>query len=79
MAGGQGSFEKGTKEQTLLVKYPQSKTLDPKAKHLTLKVSVGDSSMWNFFEGNKAEKTININVDYKRPNVNVLSNSYPKN
>ena len=29
---GQGSFEKSTKEQTLLVKYPQSKTLDPKAK-----------------------------------------------
>jgi len=73
---GQGSFEKSTKEQTLLVKYPQSKTLDPKAKHLTLKVSVNDSSMWNFFEGNKAEKTININVDHRRPNVNVLSNSY---
>ena len=73
---GQGNFAKGTKEQILLVKYPQSKILDPKAKHLTLKVSVNDSSMWNFFEGNKAEKIININVDYKRPNVNVLSNSY---
>ncbi|WP_415407380.1 M23 family metallopeptidase [Sulfurovum sp. CS9] len=73
---GQGNFTRGTKEQTLLVKYPQSKTLDPKAKRLTLKVSVNDSSMWNLFAGNKVEKIININVDYKRPNVNVLSNSY---
>ncbi len=72
---GQGNFAKGTKEQTLLVKYPQSKTLDQKAKHLTLKVSVNDSSMWNFFKGNKVEKIINLDVDYKRPNVNVLANS----
>ena len=73
---GQGNFEKNAKEQTLLVKYPKSRTLDPKAKHLMLKVSVHDSSMWNLLEGNKAEKVINITVDHKRPNVNVLSNSY---
>jgi len=73
---GQGNFEKNAKEQTLLVKYPKSRTLDPKAKHLILKVSVHDSSMWNLLEGNKAEKVINITVDHKRPNVNVLSNSY---
>ncbi len=72
---GKGDLAKNTKEQTLLVKYPQSKTLDPKAKHLTLKVSVSDSSMWNFLEGNRVEKTININVDHKHPNVNVLANS----
>ncbi|WP_295418354.1 M23 family metallopeptidase [Sulfurovum sp.] len=73
---GQGTFGTGTKEQTLLVKYPQSKTLNPKAKELTLKVTVNDSSLWNFFQGNKTEKIIKIKVDYKRPNVNVLSNSY---
>ena len=72
---GQGNFEKSTKEQTLLVKYPKSKTLDPRAKHLTLKVSVNDSSMWNFFSGNKVEKIINIDIDHKHPNVNVLANS----
>lgn len=72
---GQGHFEKAPKEQALLVKYPQSKALDQKAKHLTLKVSVNDSSMWNLFEGNKAEKIINIEVDYKHPNVNILANS----
>jgi len=73
---GQGDFDKDTKEQTLLVKYPKSKTLNAKATHLQLKVSVNDNSMWNFFQGNKTVKTINITVDHKRPNVNVLANSY---
>ena len=73
---GQGELDANTKEQTLLVKYPKSKVLDPKAKKLTLKVSVTDNSMWNFMQGNSSEKTIDINVDYKRPNVNILSNSY---
>ena len=73
---GQGEFEPNTKEQTLLVKYPKSKVLNPKATNLTLKVSVKDNSMWNFMQGNVNEKTIDINVDYKRPNVNILSNSY---
>ncbi len=73
---GQGNFEKSIKEQILLVKYPQSKILNPKAKHLKLKVSVSDRSMWNFFSGNKVEEVLDIQVDYKRPNVNVLSNSY---
>lgn len=73
---GQGIFEEKTKEQTLLVKYPKSKTLDPKATKLTLKVLVTDRSMWNFSQGNKSEKVIDINVDFTRPNVNVLANSY---
>jgi len=73
---GQGEFEANTKEQTLLVKYPKSKVLNPKAKKLTLKVTVTDNSMWNFMQGNANEETIDINVDYTRPNVNVLSNSY---
>ncbi len=73
---GQGTFEGKPKEQTLLVNYPKSKTLDPKATKLKLKVLVNDSSLWNFAQGNKSEKVIDINVDFKRPNVNVLANSY---
>ena len=73
---GQANLEIGTKEQTLLVKYPKSKILNAKATQLQLKVSVNDNSMWNFFQGNKTVKTIQIKVDHKRPNVNVLSNSY---
>ena len=73
---GQGTFEANTKEKTLLVKYPKSKVLNPKAKKLTLKVTVTDKSLWNMMQGNTNEKTIDINVDYKRPNVNILANSY---
>ncbi len=73
---GQGIFEEKTKEQILLVKYPKSKVLDPNAKKLILKVLVNDSSLWNFTQGNKSEKVIDINVDYKRPNVNLVANSY---
>jgi biotin carboxyl carrier protein len=72
---GQGPFTDKTKEQTLLVKYPKGKVLNPKAKQFTLKVTVNDSSMWNMMAGNSAQKVFHINVDYKRPNVNVLANS----
>ena len=73
---GQGNFDGETKEQTLLVKYPKSKVLDPKATKLTLKVVVNDKSMWQLLQGNKSEKVIDINIDYKKPNVNILANSY---
>ena len=72
----QGKNEAGITEQTLLVKYPKDKILNPKAKKLILKILVTDNSMWHFMQGNSTEKNIEINVDYKRPNVNVLANSY---
>jgi len=72
---GQGPLPDKTKEQLLAVKYPKGKVLNPKAKQFTLKVKVTDSSMWNMMEGNSAERTLTINVDYKRPNVNILANS----
>lgn len=73
---GQGTFTGNPKEQTLLVKYPsKSKVLDTKAKHLTLQVEVTDSSMWNLTAGNSAAKKIEIDIDTKRPNINILANS----
>ena len=72
----QGEFDTPTKEKSLFIKYPKNKTLDVKSNTLELKVTVTDSSMWNLFQGNKTTEVININIDYKRPNVNVLSNSY---
>ncbi|CAA6819345.1 MAG: Peptidase, M23/M37 family [uncultured Sulfurovum sp.] len=73
---GSGDFEKTVKEQTLLVHYPKSNTLNKKAKKLQLSVSVDDNSMWNFFQGNKTLKTIDIQIDHKRPTINILANSY---
>jgi len=73
---GQKRFNQPVKEQTLLIHYPQNTPLNPKAKELTLTVNVTDKSLWNFFQGNHAQKVLKIYVDTKRPNVNVLSNSY---
>jgi hypothetical protein len=72
---GQGVFSDKPREQPLLVNYPKGKVLNPRAKQFTLKVKVTDSSMWNFMAGNSAEKMFRVNIDYKRPNVNILSNS----
>jgi len=72
----EGDFKEGSKEKILLVNYPKNNIFDKKSNQLQAKVSVTDSSMWNFFRGNTAEKTIHIKVDHKRPNVNVLANSY---
>ena len=72
----QGKFEKNIKKQTLLMKYPKNEILNFKAKKLLLQITVADNSMWNFLQGNKTVKNIEIMVDYKRPNVNVLANSY---
>lgn len=73
---GQGMFDTGTKEKTLLVNYPKIKVLDPKASKLSLKISVTDKSMWNLLQGNSSQLTIDINVDHRKPNVNILANSY---
>jgi len=68
------------REKGIEVKYPKKAVngvlLDPKAKKLQLIVSVTDKSNWNFFQGNTVVKNINVHVDYKRPDINILSNSY---
>jgi len=72
----QAPFEKQAAEETLLIKYPKKdKALNPKAKHMVLTITVNDKSMWNMMSGNSAKKTIDLYVDYKRPNVNVVANS----
>ncbi len=73
---GEGNLDVQTQEQTYLLKYPKSDVLNTKATQLQLQVSVTDKSLWNFFQGNKTVKTIQVTVDHKRPNVSVLANSY---
>ncbi|SFZ98374.1 Peptidase, M23/M37 family [hydrothermal vent metagenome] len=68
-------FAKQGKEETIVVKYPKSKDLDPKATKLTMTITVNDKSMWNMLAGNSAKKVIDVYIDYKRPNVNILANS----
>ncbi len=72
----QGYFDIRREEKRLLVHYPKGEMLDSKATRLVLEISVTDTSRWNMFQGNKSIKTLDVIVDNKRPNVNVVSNSY---
>ena len=67
-------------EKTIEIKYPKKAVngvvLNPKANKLQITFSATDKSNWNFFQGNSVTETINVHVDYKRPDINILSNSY---
>lgn len=41
----------------------------------TIKVEAFDNSKWNYLEGNRATKKVQIAIDKKRPVANVISNS----
>ncbi|HFS85284.1 MAG TPA: M23 family metallopeptidase, partial [Epsilonproteobacteria bacterium] len=72
----EGVLPENTTSYQLKISYPKSSDLSPKAKHLKLKVSITDQSLWHMMEGNKAEKSMDIFVDTKRPKVKILSHSY---
>ncbi len=67
-------------EKLVEIKYPKKAVngilLDPKAKKLQITFTATDKSNWNFFQGNTVTKKINVHIDYKRPDINILSNSY---
>ncbi len=67
-------------EKVIEINYPKKAVngvlLDPRATNLKLIIKATDKSNWNFLQGNRLVKVITVKVDYKRPNVNILSNSY---
>jgi hypothetical protein len=67
-------------EKVINIVYPKKVVngirLDPRANKLQITVEVTDKSNWNFFQGNSVSKLINVEIDYKRPDINILSNSY---
>lgn len=71
---------KSVNEKIIEIKYPKKAVngvlLNPRATKLQITFTATDKSNWNFFQGNKVVKKINVFVDYKRPDVNILSNSY---
>jgi murein DD-endopeptidase MepM/ murein hydrolase activator NlpD len=71
----QGGFAPNSHNENINASYPKG-ALDPEAKHLKLKIIIQDRSYWNFFRGNETTKVIDINVDTKRPHVELLANSY---
>ena len=70
----EGVWSNKPKSEKVSIRYPKG-VLDPKARHLTAEITVIDRSLWNFFQGNSATKRIDIAIDTKRPNVNVIANS----
>jgi len=73
-------FLENVNGKTIEIVYPKKALkgvmLDPRATKLKILITATDKSNWNFMQGNTVSKAINVFVDYKRPNVNILSNSY---
>ncbi len=73
-------LEPNQKEKVIKVKYPSKAVdgvmLDSKSKQFRVTVKATDRSNWGFLQGNTAVKKIIVNIDYYRPDVNILSNSY---
>ena len=69
-----------TNKKIVEIAYPKKAIrgvmLDPRATDLKVTVLATDKSKWNFFQGNSVKKVISVKVDYKRPDVNILANSY---
>jgi len=67
-------------EKKISIKYPKKSVngvvLDPRASKLQIILEATDKSNWNFFQGNQLHKVVNVKIDYKKPDINILSNSY---
>jgi len=73
-------LEPNQKSRVIKVEYPKKPIkgvrLDSKSNRFKLIVKATDRSNWGFFQGNTAEKEIFVEIDFKRPDINILSNSY---
>jgi len=62
-------------EVDLEVKPPRS-AYAMRDKDVVIVVQAQDASKWNFFNGNIAQKQVKLHIDKKRPQVNIVKNSY---
>jgi len=73
-------LEPNIKSKIIKVEYPRKVIngimLNPKATQFKVTVTATDRSNWGFFQGNSVTKHILVTIDYHRPDVNILSNSY---
>jgi murein DD-endopeptidase MepM/ murein hydrolase activator NlpD len=63
------------KDVTLDVKPPRS-AYAMKENKVTVRVEATDASKWNFLKGNSTMQEFTLEIDKKKPQVSVLSNSY---
>ncbi|NLY03611.1 MAG: M23 family metallopeptidase [Campylobacter sp.] len=57
------------------ISLPKGSLLDQNSNY-SLDIEVADSSMWNFFRGNRLKQQVNVIVDTKKPVVYALNQSY---
>jgi murein DD-endopeptidase MepM/ murein hydrolase activator NlpD len=73
-------LEANQTDRIIKIEYPTKPVkgvrLDPKSNSFKLIVTATDRSNWGFFQGNRVIKDIFVEIDYKQPTVNILSNSY---
>jgi len=64
-----------TEKELILDIEPPKLDMFYKGQNTILEVEVIDNSKWNFLEGNKTVKNINVKIGTKKPIANVISNS----
>ena len=64
------------KKELLLELKPPRGFYTMKDKEIKIVIQAQDISKWNFLKGNLAQKSFVLKIDKKRPNVNVVNNSY---
>jgi len=73
-------LEPNQKSKVIKIEYPRKPIkgvrLNPKSHSFILTITATDRSNWSFFQGNTVKKDIFVDIDYKRPDVNILANSY---
>jgi hypothetical protein len=47
-----------------------------KDKEISIVIEVNDASKWNLLAGNKIKKEYKFHIDKRRPNINIITNSY---
>ena len=64
-----------SKKEIILDIEPPKLDMFYKGQNTVLEIEVVDNSKWNFLEGNKIIKEIDVKIDTKKPIANVLANS----
>ena len=64
-----------SKSLNIEIKPPRT-TYTMKDKSLKIIIQARDVSKWNLFKGNSAVKSFTLNIDKRRPKLNIIANSY---
>lgn len=69
-------YQDSPKELTLDLVAPKSAFFIDKNKSYKIEIEANDKSWWNFFSGNQSKKTAQLVLDFTKPEVYTLANSY---